>query len=91
MLALEAAGVDKKSYVIGQSGSGEVFIKMIADPNSSFYATTSYFPDKQAAALVAAMVRLAKGEKLTSEDIKYTAHKLTTKENVKEQYPQFFK
>lgn len=90
VLALEAAGKDDKSIVIGQSGSGEVFLRMIADPESSFWATTSYFPDRQAAALVAAMVRLAKGEKLTNEDIKYTEHTLTTKENVKEQYPKIF-
>jgi ABC-type sugar transport system substrate-binding protein len=91
VLALEAAGLDKNSIVVGQSGSGSVFLKMIADPNSCFTATTSYFPYKQGEAIVAAMVRLANGEKLTSEDIKYSEHALTTKENVKEQYPDIFK
>jgi fructose transport system substrate-binding protein len=90
-LALEAAGLGDKSIVVGQSGSGEVFLRMIADPNSCFTATTSYFPDKQAAALVDAMVRLVKGEKLTNKDIEYTEHTVTTKENVKSQYPDIFK
>lgn len=90
-LALEAAGVDKNSIVVGQSGSSGSFLRMIADPDNCFTATTSYFPDKQAAALVDAMVRLVKGEKLTNEDVKYTKHTLTTKENVKEQYPDIFK
>lgn len=89
-LALEAAGKDKNSVVVGQSGSAEVFIKMIADPSTCFYATTSYFPEKQGAALVDAMIAIINGEVFDNEDIKYTEHRLTTKWNVKHQYPQIF-